>query len=63
MLGHWFLNLTFMIILGFYFQLGILGFWYSKLALELFLNTAYLTILTQADWELISKNAVKNIKN
>jgi len=52
-----------MIILGFYFQLGILGFWYSKLALELFLNTAYLTILTQADWELISKNAVKNMKN
>ena len=49
--GHWCLNLTLMILLGFYFKLGILGFWVSKLALEIFLSTVYLILATQANWE------------
>ena len=43
--GHWFLNLSLMLFLGFYFKLGILGFWLSKLALEIFLNIVYFILV------------------
>lgn len=49
--GHWCLNLTLMILLGFYFDLGILGFWLSKLVLEIFLNIVYSILVIQANWE------------
>lgn len=49
--GLWCLNLTLVIILGFYFKLGILEFWLSKLALEIFMSTVYLILATQANWE------------
>ena len=52
--GHWCLNLSLLLILGFYFKLGIFGFWFAKLVLELFLNCAYLRVVIQADWKLIS---------
>ena len=43
--GHWCLNLTLMLLLGFYFELGLFGFWLSKLALEIFLNIVYLMLV------------------
>ena len=43
--GHWCLNLTLMLLLGFYFELGLFGFWLSKLALEIFLNIVCLMLV------------------
>ena len=44
------INLTLMLVLGFYLDMGLLGFWYAKLVLEIFVVAAYLALILIPDW-------------
>ena len=50
LIGHWIINLSLQYLLGFYFGLGMLGMWLSKMILELFLFGSYSLLLHFYDW-------------
>ena len=49
--GHWCINMTLMYFFAFYLKLGLVGLWYSKLVLEIYIFLAYSYIIHQADWQ------------
>ena len=51
--GHWLVNLTSMYFFAFYLDMGLIGLWYSKLILEIYIFTMYLLLINSKDWSLI----------
>jgi Na+-driven multidrug efflux pump len=51
--GHWFLNLTLLYLLPFYFEMGILGMWTAKLVLEWYIFIVYYLMISLQDWDKI----------
>ena len=61
LIGHWAINLTLMLLLGFYFKLRIKGFWLAKTVLEVYCSLAYVFLCEYYDWQDISDAARKKM--
>ena len=54
LIGHWGINFTLQMVLGFYFNLHLLGLWSAKLILELYIFTTYFLLIYCSDWKKVA---------
>lgn len=57
LIGHWGINLSLQLILGFYYDLHLFGLWAAKIILEIYILTSYSLLIYYQDWTKIAKKA------
>ena len=57
LLGHWGLYPALVYFSAFHYHYGLRGILFSKICLEYFIFSGYLTVITTSDWETIAIEA------
>lgn len=57
LLGHWGINLTLCMMLGFYFEWRLFGLWTAKIILEIYVISSYALLIHCQNWEEIAEKA------
>jgi MATE family multidrug resistance protein len=57
--GHWCINITLQLYLGFHLKMGLKGIWIAKVVNEFYIFAAYIIVLRITDWDEKAKIAME----
>ena len=57
--GHWCINITLQLYLGFHLKMGLEGIWIAKVINEFYIAAAYIIVLRITDWDEKAKIAME----